>query len=153
MASPHVGMSAHLFRCHSRRGRTAVPVLLPGWSRGFFDRAGDVDAQAGDQGWSPGGAEPAVWAVAVGSDDVEARVRRRVRVPEPEGSGRRAVRAQVLQPLDRLLEGGYVAGPDPPHHLERRLRQLEPLGAAPEHVQVAAAVDVVPQALATLPDR
>lgn len=67
----------------------------------------------------------------------ESRVRRRVHVPEPEGAGRRTVHAQTSQPLDRLLDGGHVAGRNPPHHLVRGLRQLEPLVADRARVQGA----------------
>ena len=71
---------------------------------------------------------------------------------EGEGVRRRAVILQITQALFRFVDGGFVAGGDPPADEVRLLVQIEELEATAIHGGVAGLVSVVEEGVGGLPD-
>ena len=83
---------------------------------------------------------------------LDRRAVRLVRLLEREGARRRAVRADVVDARQGLVDVRERAGLDPPQRLVHLRVAVEPLAPAPQDVEVRRAVHVVPERLAGLPD-
>src|SRR3990167_8233261 len=80
-------------------------------------------------------------------------MRRRERLGEAEGAGRRALFTQAGQGPFGFLDAGDVPGGYPPEGQYRRVGLLEPVLLVAQYAQVLACVDVVFQRLERVPDR
>src|SRR5215813_11256600 len=70
-----------------------------------------------------------------------------------EGVVARAVLFQVIEPRDRLLDAGPVAGRHPPHHEIRPIEMLEPFWASLIETLVQGQINEAFEGFHTLPNR